>query len=210
MFRDLQKAQSALTGIAAHREFDANFAFKGETAHGEGMMVSGSYFQVLELTPALGRLINSGDDATIGQSPVVVLSHSYWSTRFGASPNVINDTLIVNGQPLTIVGVAPRGFNGTTLGTRPDVFVPITLRGQMTPGFKQFDNRQTYWVYLFGRLKPGVGIEQARSGLNVPYHAIVTDVEAPLQKNMSAKTLERFKAKLLTVEPGARGQSSMN
>src|SRR5580765_813991 len=119
MFRDLQKAQSVLTGIAAHRGFDANFAFKGETVHGEGMMVSGSYFQVLELTPALGRLINSGDDATIGQSPVVVLSHSYWSTRFGASPNVLNETLMVNGQPLTIVGVAPRGFNGTTLGSRP-------------------------------------------------------------------------------------------
>jgi hypothetical protein len=108
MFRDLQKAQSVLTGIAAHRGFDANFAFKGETVHGEGMMVSGSYFQVLELTPALGRLINSGDDATI-DSLVVVLT--YWSTRFG-EPQRRQQHLIVTAA--AAVCRAAR-LHGTTL-----------------------------------------------------------------------------------------------
>jgi predicted permease len=210
MFRDLEAQQSVLTGIAAHRVFDANLSYQGETAHADGVLVSGGYFAVLELTPVIGRLINSSDEATIGQSPVVVLSHSYWTTRFGASAKVLNETLIVNGQPLTIVGVAPRGFNGTTLGSRPQIFVPITLRGLMSPGFKGFDNRRTYWAYLFGRLKPGVSIEQARSGLNVPYHAIINEVEAPLQKSMSPQTLGRFKSRVVTLDAGARGQSSLN
>ena len=102
------------------------------------MLVSGSYFPVLGIQPALGRLLSPADDRAVGESKVVVLSHAFWQTRFDASPNVLNDTLIVNGQSLTIVGVAPRGFDGTTLGVRPEVFVPITLRGLMSPGFERF------------------------------------------------------------------------
>src|SRR4030095_13184097 len=123
---------------------------------------------------------------------------------------VLNDALIVNGQSLTIVGVAPRGFDGTTLGSQPEVFVPITLRALMEPGFQGFDNRRTYWAYVFGRLKPGVTIDQAKSALNVPYHAIINDVEAPLQKGMSAQTMDRFRKREVLLEAGARGQSSIN
>ena len=70
---------------------------------------------------------------------------------------------------MTIVGVAPRGFNGTTLGDNPDVFVPMTMRGLMQPGFNGFENRRQYWAYLFARLKPGVSIEQATVAINGPY-----------------------------------------
>jgi predicted permease len=172
--------------------------------------VSGSYFPVLGLTPALGRLFTPDDDKTVGSHFVVVLSHDYWRTRFSTNPNVLNETLIVNGQTMTIVGVAPRGFAGTTLGNYPGIFVPITMRGLMEPGFNGFQNRRQYWAYLFGRLKPGVSIEQATVAINGPYHAIVNDVEAPLQKGMSEQTMVRFKAKEITTEPGNRGQSSFD
>src|SRR6185436_11987033 len=109
MFRDLEKAQSAFTGIAAHRTFGANLAYHGQTSSAEGMLVSGSYFDVLGLRPAFGRLIGAGDDAAVGESPVVVLSHEYWRTRFSASPTILNDKMIVNGISMTIVGVAPAG-----------------------------------------------------------------------------------------------------
>jgi predicted permease len=207
MFRDLQKAQEVFTGIAAHRTFGASLAFEGQTATGDGMLVSGSYFPVLGLQPALGRLLDHNDDQAMGQSPVVVLSHSYWVTRFNANAAVLNQSMIVNGQSLTIVGVAPRGFTGTTLGTDPKVFVPITLRGLMQPGFTQFDNRRVYWAYLFARLKPGISIETARTAINRPYHNIVNDVEAPLQRGMSDQTMAQFKAKQITLEPGPQGQS---
>src|SRR6185436_219660 len=131
MFRDLQKSHAVFTDIAAHVLFGANLAFHNQTLNGQGLLVSGSYFPVLQLKPAIGRLLTPEDDQKLGESQVVVLSHAYWTTRFDRNPGVLNDTLIVNGQHLTIVGVAPEGFDGTTLGARPQVFVPITLRGTM-------------------------------------------------------------------------------
>ena len=116
MFRDLQKVQTVFTGIAAHRFFGANLSFQGQTLNAEGVMVSGNYFQVLQVQPALGRLFDGTDDRLVGEAPVVVLSYGYWTSRFAADPGVLNKPIIVNGQTLTIVGVAPRGFDGTTLG----------------------------------------------------------------------------------------------
>jgi predicted permease len=211
MFRDLEKMQSVFSGIAAHRIFGANLAFGGQTVSGEGMLVSGSYFPVLGLQPALGRLLNSGDDQKVGESPVVVLSYGYWSTRFGQRADVINQQMIVNGQSLTIVGVAPARFEGTTLGATPEVFVPITLRNLMEPGFppNQFANRRSYWAYVFARLKPGVSQDQAQTGINVLYNGILNNVEAPLQQGMSEPTMKRFRAKQLRLERGYQGQSSV-
>jgi predicted permease len=209
MFKDLQKANTPFVGIAAHRVFGANLAYKGQTATGDGMLVSGSYFPLLGLRPALGRLLVQDDDLNIGESQVVVLSYGYWQSRFALSPTVLNDTIIVNGQSLTIVGVAPMGFDGTTIGVRPRVFVPITLRGTMDPGFDRFNERRTYWAYLFARLKPGITVEQAKIAANVPYHQIVNEVEAPLQKGMSDATMKRFRAKDMDVAAGAHGQSSV-
>ena len=208
MFRDLQKMQTVFTGIAAHVLFGANLSFNGQTLNGEGMLVSGNYFQVLQVQPAIGRLFDSSDDRLVSEAPVVVLGFDYWKSRFAADPGVLNKGLIVNGQTLTIVGVASRGFDGTTLGSKPDVYVPITLRGAMQPGWNAWANRRNYWAYLFARLRPGVTIEAARAALNGQYHAIINDVEAPLQKGMSDATLAKFRAKTLTVEPGGLGQSS--
>jgi putative ABC transport system permease protein len=210
MFRDLERLQTVFTGIAAHVAIGANLAYHGQTLNGEALLVSGSYFPLLGLQPALGRLLTVADDKNIGGHFVTVLSHDYWTTTLGSNPAVLNDTIIVNGQTLTIVGVAPRGFSGTTLGNTPKVFVPLTMREQMVPGWKGFDNRQSYWAYLFGRLKPGVSIDQARTGLNTLYHSIINDVEAPLQKGMSDQTMARFRAKTVGIEPGYRGQSSIH
>jgi hypothetical protein len=167
MFRDLERVQTPFSGIAAHVSFNANLAARGQTESGTGLLVSGSYFPVLGLTPALGRLLTPDDDKTPGESHVVVLSYAYWQRRFGEDSGVLDQPLIVNGQTMTIVGVAPRGFDGTTLGFKPVVFAPITMRGFSQP-FKGFDNRRSYWAYLFARLKPGVSIEQARAALATP------------------------------------------
>jgi predicted permease len=210
MYRDLERVQDSFTGLASHRDFGATIGYQGTTLSGEGLLVSGSYFPVLELTPALGRLFTPDDDKVVGSQFVAVLSHDYWRTRFELNPAVLNQTLVVNGQALTVIGVAPAGFEGTTLGSRYDIFVPLTMRGLMSPGFNGFENRRQYWAYLFARLKPGVSIEQATTAINGPYRAIINDVEAPLQKGASDQTMTRFKAKTITVVDGRRGQSDVD
>jgi hypothetical protein len=152
MFRDLEAENTGFSGIAAHRAFGANVAYHNQTLNGSAMYVSGSYFGVLGVQPALGRLLTTNDDQGIGQNYVTVLGYDFWQTKLGANPNVVNDKIIINGQSMTIVGVAPRGFQGTTLGTIPNVYVPISMRHVMEPDFNAFENRRTYWIYLFARL----------------------------------------------------------
>jgi predicted permease len=210
MFRDLERLQTVFTGIAGHVPFGANLAFEGQTVSGDGLLVSGSYFPVLGVRPAIGRLLDQNDDRNIASDLVAVLSHAFWTTKLGGNPNVLNSTLVVNGQAMTVVGVASRGFSSTTLGVEPEVFVPMTMREQMVPGWKVFQNRRAYWMYLFARLKPGTSIEQAGAAMNGVYRPILNDVEAPLQKGMSEQTMARFRAKTLVLEAGPRGQSSMH
>ncbi|HEY5219352.1 MAG TPA: ABC transporter permease [Gemmatimonadaceae bacterium] len=210
MFRDLEHAQTSFTGIAAHWLFNANIAFRDRTLSSDGMLVSGSYFPVLDLTPALGRLFTPADDQVIGANFLAVLSYGFWQSHLGGDPAVINKTISVNGQSLTIIGVAPKGFQGTTLGTDPAVFVPITMRKALSPLFNDYEKRRSYWIYLFARLKPGVSMTQAKASMNAIYNPIIKDVEAPLQKGMSAPTMKQFLGKQLTLEDGRRGQSSIH
>ncbi len=210
MYRDLERQAGGFSGIAAHRLFEANLAHVNQTLNGQGLLVSGSYFPVLGVRPALGRLLGPADDQIIGEHFVAVLSHHFWANRLGSDPGVIDQTVTVNGHPMTIVGVAARGFHGTTLGSRPDVFIPITMRAQVETYFDAFENRRNYWAYVFGRLEPGVTLEQAGAELNTVYGGIINEVEVPLQGGMSEQTLERFKAKRIDFAPGHRGQSQMH
>jgi len=141
MYRDLSADPGLFAGIAAQRGFRATVEWRGATRLTDGVEVSGNYFDVLGLRPALGRLIGSADTAAAGGEPVVVLSHDYWRASFERASDVIGQALIVNGQPLTIVGVAPEGFAGTTRGTLATVFVPITMRALLEPPFDGLDDR---------------------------------------------------------------------
>lgn len=215
MFRDLERVQQVFTGIAAHRGIGVNLSYQGESLSGAGMLVSGSYFPVLGIQPALGRLLGPNDDRVAGEAQSVVLSHAYWQNQLGGDPGVLGQTLIVNGRPLTIVGVAPKGFEGTTLGTRPLVYVPVTLHWLDRPGpipmgaRESFDDRRAYWLYLFARLAPGVTAERAAAALTAPYRAILADVEAPRITGASEQGMARFLGREIVVEPGERGQTTL-
>jgi predicted permease len=210
MLRDLQQKDLPLT-LAAHRGIGANIAYATQSLSASGMMVSGSYFPVLGLQPALGRLLTPNDDQVVGGHPVAVLGYGFWESRLGGDPGVLDKTMIINGRQFTIVGVAPRGFDGTTLGTKPFFYIPISMSTSV--GYNSaaaLTNRANYWVYLFGRLKPGVTLEQAKTALDAAYRPIINDLEAPLQTGMSDATMQRFRAKQILVEDGRRGQSDVH
>ena len=114
MFRDLERFDGPFVGIAAHRDVEANLAIDGKTIAGNGLLVSGKYFSVLGLRPAIGRLLDSSDDRVDGEASAAVLSYAYWQSGFAGNPAVVGRELVVNGKTLTIVGVVPSGFTSTT------------------------------------------------------------------------------------------------
>ena len=179
LVRDLERVQTVFTAMGAQRDFPANLSHNGQTLRGQGVLVSGGYFPALGLTPALGRLFTLEDDRTPGAHDVVVLTYAYWATQFGRNPAVLDDTLVVNGAPMTIIGVAPEGFDGTSKMERSQVFVPLTMAARLRPNWKGMDRRNDHWLYVFGRLRPGLTREQAEGPLNVPFTALIRDVEYP-------------------------------
>ncbi len=210
MYRDLERSQSVLTGLVAHRAFGGSFAVRDEPFTAEGVWVSGSYFPTLGIQPAIGRLLGPADDEVPGAHDVVVISHALWMERYGGAPSAIGERLVVNGVSYTIVGVAPANFEGATIGSRPLAWLPLSMYPNTGTPQPLFESRRRYWLYVFGRLKPGVTLEQASTALNTLYSPILADVEAPLQEGMSDATMQRFVTRRIEVTPGQRGQSNIH
>ena len=212
MFRELEARQTGFTGLAAHTDFVSNLSYREQPSYSRGAtMVSGGYFGVLGLKPALGRLIVPADEPQVGESAVVVLGYDYWQRRFAGDANVLGELLTVNGQDLEIIGVAPEGFTGTILGMRADVFVPLSLRWLMVPTLGTYNpNNQfrffNYWTYVFGRLEPGVTLAQADAQLNSLYSGILNDVEAPLlPAQLPQDVKDQFRERRITFARGDLG-----
>ncbi len=209
MFRALQADQTVFTGLAGAREQSGSFAYGGQATLGRVHLVSGNYFSVLGVRPALGRVLSDGDDRVPGGHPVAVLSHGYWTSRFGGDVSVLNETLMVNGVPMTIVGVAERGFASDRLDRAPDVYAPIAMKGELTEDWGDgFADRRNYWIPLFGRLKPGVSRDQAEVAMNVLYRAQLAQ-DIGLLQAPNDEFLERFSAKQLVLKPGRGGRGGL-
>jgi predicted permease len=206
LFRDLERTQTVFSAMGGFREIGANLAYSGQTASEEGLLVSGGYFAALQLRPALGRLLTPDDDRD-GASDVVVLAHRYWVNRFAANPAVLNDTLIVNNVPMTIVGVAPPGFYGTTTLENERFFIPLRLAARVSR-WRDAESRRDWWIYVTARLRPGISMAQAQAQMRPPFSAIVRDLEFPAQRNNLSETARAaVLARTLDLEPGSRGHS---
>jgi predicted permease len=210
MFRDLETAHTALAGLAGHVLTSVNIGLPGQTPiNADGVFVTGSYFPVLGLEAARGRLIGPGDDETIPGQPVAVLGYAFWESQLASNPAVVGQPIMVNGQRLTIIGVTPRGFDGTTMGARPYVYLPMTMRGVVANQAASFTERRDHWMYVFGRLKPGATIEEATASLNIVFTRLINDVEAPQHSGASEREMAKFRADKISLADGSRGQSSI-
>jgi len=168
MYKDLRDQNSVFQGILATDRTQLGLSWRNQAESKEAEVVSGNYFQLLGLRPAAGRLLTAQDETAKNANPVVVLSYDYWRTTLGASPSVVGQTILVNGHPFTIVGVAQDHFDSAIGGYKPAVFVPVTMVEQVIPWRAQLDdlkNHQSAWLTMVARLKPGVTNAQANAGL---------------------------------------------
>lgn len=146
-------------------------------------LVSGNFFSVLGVRPAFGRVLESEDDHRSGGRTVAVISYSLWRRDFGSSRSVLGQAMMLGGVPFEIVGVAPPEFFGIGVGDSPDVWLPLTTQPSLNPGHSFLNTRNTGWLDLVARLKPGVTLEQARLSLGVLYAAIQSEQHIDINRD---------------------------
>ena len=211
MYVDLHDRNEVFSGLVGRFGSPATLTFRNQAERVDVEIVSGNTFDVLGVSAAVGRALTPGDDRVPGAHPVIVISHGYWQRRFGGDPGVLNQVVGINGTPMTIVGVAPPAFAGVLGVSAPDLFVPMMMKGHITPTWNDLDNRRSRWVSIVGRLKPGVTAAAAKARLDVLYRQINEHelVAVPAFAQRSAEFRARFRAKTLVLHPAAQGLSSI-
>jgi len=194
MYRDLRDKNSVFSGVVATDQTEIGVAWHNQPELVYGELVSGNYFDVLGVKPAAGRLFVQSDDEAQERNPVVVLSYAYWQRRFGSDPRVVNDTILINSHPFTVVGVAPPGFRSFVVGAAPDIFAPMMMKPQITPGWNDLDNRRSRWLNVIARLKPGITASQAELRLAPVWHSLRED-ELKGMSHVTPKFASGFLAK---------------
>jgi len=210
MYLDFRDKNQVFGGMFGSWDTAINLSFDGRTERIAGQLVTGTYFPVLGVGAALGRVFTPDDDKTKGGHPLVVLSHRYWITRFAGDPGVIGRKLSVNGYPMTVVGVSQAGFDGTDPASSPQIRIPILMLEQIQPGDDGLVNRRFRWVNVFGRLKPSMSLDQARAGLQPLFHQTI-DWEAQQKEFAHAAPIvkERFLRMWVDLLPASTGRSNM-
>jgi predicted permease len=204
LYKELRAQSQVFSGLLARFHVPLNVAGQGSTERASGELVSGNYFEVLGVPPVLGRVFSLQDETAPGANPVAVLSYGYWARRFGRDPAVLNQQLTVNGTVLTVVGVARPGFTGVQIGDLSDIFIPITMKPQMTPNWNGLENTKDNWVAILGRLRPDAIRARAQVALQPLYHSLLL-AEVPLM-NLSETSKRQFLERPLLLEPGASGR----
>jgi len=213
MYEDFRDHNQVFSGMFCRWATSFSVSSEGRTERVNGELVSGTYFPVLSVGAALGRVFTPGDDRVPGGHPVAVISYRYWLSRFGGSKDVIGKKLLVDGYPLTIIGVSRAGFDGTDPGSSPQIRVPIMMEAQMNPQFAEaysFKNRRGRWVNVFGRMKPGVTLTQAKAALQPFFHQML-DMEVREKDFATAapETKKAFLSMWMELLPASKGDSEL-
>jgi predicted permease len=209
MFEGIRDGNSVFDGVIGQFSASVHLSVGKETESVQGDLVSGNFFEVLGLRPAAGRLFTAADDTTPGGHPVVVLSHAYWARRFGGDASAVGRTVGVNNEPMTIVGVAPKGFHGVEVGQPIDVFVPLMMQPGVIPTWpRAAGDWRVRWLMVQARLKDGVTRAQAKAEIDVLYRQLLEE-DFKTIKTPSERFRTRFFEKTVDVLPGAHGTSSL-
>jgi putative ABC transport system permease protein len=201
----LSRKREPFSAIFAWSGTDFNLAPVGETRRAKGLYASGDLFQTLGVTPAAGRLITRDDDRRGGATDVAVISHSFWQREYGGKASVLGSKLTIEGHPFEIVGVAAPWFTGVEVGTNFDVAVPISAQPKLR-GQSALDDRRSWWVGIFARLKPGVSAQQASTYLQANTRGVL---DSTLHPGWIPEFLKEFLKNKIEAVPGGNGYSQL-
>jgi predicted permease len=211
MYEDFRDKNQVFSGMFCRNGMDFSLNFEGKTERISGELVSGTYFPVLGVGAALGRVFNPRDDQNPGGEPYAVLSYRYWMSRFAGDPKVIGKKLVLNGYPFTVVGVSQAGFDGTDPTLSPQVRIPVVMKLEIDQlAFYDLKNRRGRWVNVYGRLKPGVTMEQAKASLQPQMHQMLEmEVLDKAFSRAAPETKQAFLKMWMELIPASKGRSNL-
>ncbi|HXN46212.1 MAG TPA: ABC transporter permease, partial [Bryobacteraceae bacterium] len=208
MYKDFRDRSQVFEGVIARSSGSATVMEPAGAAHADVNVVSGNFFDVLGVRAAMGRTIAPSDDGAPGANPVVVLSGGYWSGHFGSDPKVLNSRILVNSHPMTVVGILDPRFLGVQSGQSPDLYVPLAMKQQISPGLDYFADVSGRWLNVFARIKPGVSLEKAQAASRVLFKAVRAE-SLPRIEKMDPPTLAEYNSRTLDLHPAAEGINLM-
>lgn len=200
--------EGPFTGVAARVPAGLALAFEGKTDEVIGELVTGNFFEVVGVRPAVGRLLAVEDDQNVGGHPVVALSYGTWQRRFGGDPAVVGKTISINGHAMTVIGVAQREFVAFEIGFAPELWMPMAMKPVATPLWNDLDNPRSRWLNVIARLAPGLSLESAAIKANELYRKSSQETLEAIP-NASPEFKEKFLKRELTLLPGGRGRSDL-
>ena len=214
LYQDLQQKAEPFSEALCRRLVPASISVDNQTERVTAEMVSGNYFSMLGVKPAVGRVFNSQEDDQVYRGhPVVVLGYDYWMRRFSGDTSVVGRKILVNDYPMTIVGVSAAGFAGLDPAQAPQIRIPVLMLPVMLPEWQQWlhiDDRRARWVQVFGRLKPGYTVGSARAPIQTLFTQIRRyEMTLPAAKDWSQFARDRFMKGQLELESVATGFSSI-
>jgi predicted permease len=206
--RDLETQTRLFDGVLCRAALTINLSTGGDPRPVAAEIVSGSYFHVLGITAALGRVLGPDDDLTPGTSPVVVLAYDFWKSQLGADPAVVGRKVLMNQHPMTVVGIAAPGFHGVDVGEVPAIWIPASMSADAVPGFRDMLDHRQRWMQILARLRDGISPEQAQAGVQAWFKAVLDqDSRLPGFPKLTPEARARYFASTLGVTPAPQGHS---
>ena len=207
LYREIRDHNTVFSGVYASGQFhNLNVTIEGGAEKAEGRLVTGNFFDVLGVHALLGRTFTQQEDEAPGASPIAVISYGYWQKRFAGDRGVIGRTVRLNNYPFTIIGVLPVGFSGDSVGDINDVWVPMMMQEQVTPGRPYLKAVRVSWLNVMGRLKPGVSPSQAADNVTSVVHGAFA---GPLSSQMNADERDLLAKAKVEVASGRAGFSGL-
>src|SRR5208337_316040 len=165
-------------------------------------LVSGSYFPLLGVKPILGRSFTEAEDEPAGGHPVAMVNYAWWDRRFARDPAIVGKTVTLGSTAYTIIGVTPSGFFGTAVGESPDLWLPLSMEKQVSPGWNGLENKWFQSLYILGRLKTGVSAGQAQVNVNLLARQIWQEHAGAVLTKSQQEDLQHAQIELTSMERG--------